>query len=138
MTKTITTAAKIEELDKVLDMVDAFLQNSGCSDKSQYYIIVSVEEIFTNITSYAYDTDDGQAEISCEVVEAGGKSRLRIRFKDWGKAYNPLERPDPDFDVPFDERPIGGLGVYMVRSFMDAAEYRYEDGCNILTIEKEL
>ena len=136
--KTITTAAKIEELDKILDMVDAFLQTSGCSDKSQYYIIVSVEEIFTNIASYAYDTDDGQAEISCEVDETGPEARLRIRFKDWGKAYNPLERPDPDFDVPFDERPVGGLGVYMVRSFMDTAEYRYEDGCNILTIEKVL
>lgn len=134
--KTMKVPAKIEKLDDVLDMIDAFLQTSGCDEKTQYYVIVSVEELFTNIASYAYDTDDGQVEISCEVTETAGEARLRICMKDWGKAYNPLKRPDPDFNVPFDERPIGGLGVYMVRSFMDLAEYQYQDGCNILTIEK--
>lgn len=136
--KTIMTEAKIENLNQVLDMVDAFLQTAGCSVKSQYYVSVSVEEIFTNIVSYAYDTEGGKVEITCGIVDEAGKDRLQIQFKDWGKVYNPLECPNPDFEVPFDERPIGRLGVYMVRSFMDAAEYRYEDGCNYLTIEKVL
>ena len=37
-----------------------------------------------------------------------------------------------------EEREIGGLGIYMVKQSMDKVEYRYEDGCNILTIEKYL
>ena len=62
----------------------------------------------------------------------------RIVFRDRGVPYNPLEKTDPDITLSAEEREIGGLGIYMVKQSMDKVEYRYEDGCNILTIEKNI
>lgn len=140
--KTRVVAAKIENLDNVMVMVDEVLQAAACTERGKTYVCVSVEEIFTNIVSYAYSSgnvkQEKKVEISCGLLETAGETRLHICFRDWGKAYNPLERPSPDFGIPFEERPIGGLGIYMVKNFMDHVEYRHEDGCNILTIEKIL
>ena len=49
-----------------------------------------------------------------------------------------MEKEDPDISLSAGEREIGGLGIYMVKQYMDKVEYRYEEGYNILTIEKRL
>lgn len=131
--------AQIEHWESVLEFLESNLEGSAMSAKMQFEIIVSAEEIFTNIASYAYGThtDKGETvEISCGTTQDAAE--FQIRFRDWGIAYNPLERPDPDFNIPFEERRVGGLGIYMVKNFMDHVEYRYEDGCNIFTIGKKL
>ncbi|MCL2698985.1 MAG: ATP-binding protein, partial [Defluviitaleaceae bacterium] len=59
-----------------------------------------------------------------------------IEFEDKGAEYNPLEKEDPDIEAGVDERPIGGLGIYMVKNMMDAVDYRREGNKNIMTIKK--
>ena len=76
-------------------------------------------------------------EISCGLSDETERE-FWISFKDWGTPYNPLERPDPDFNIPFEDRRIGGLGIYMVKKFMDRVEYRNEDGCNFFVIGKRI
>lgn len=129
--------AKLEQWDMVWEMMEVHLEHRDCSERVKYDIYVSAEEIFTNIASYAYETDDGMVEISCGINEKEDKE-FWICFKDWGIPYNPMECPDPDFNIPFEKRKIGGLGIYMVKKFMDRVEYRNEDGCNIVTIGKRL
>ncbi len=140
-----TVPAKMEYLEEVLEFVDGFLGVENCSEEQKYCVDVSVEEIFTNIASYAYHDGDGQIEILCRLCRleevGGGSSRadakeLFIRLTDRGTPYDPWSRKDPDFDIPFDERPIGGLGIYMTKKFMDHVEYRYENGCNVTTLRK--
>ncbi len=137
-----TVPAKIEYLEEVLGFVDGFLRAANCSEEQKYCIDVSVEEIFTNIASYAYHTDDGHIEMLCWFEEPGGGSsqagvrELSIQLTDRGTPYDPWSKKDPDFKVPFDERPIGGLGIYMTKKFMDRVEYRYENGCNVTTLRK--
>lgn len=134
-----TVAARMENLTEIMDFVDQFLDHPAYSEKVKYQVQVSVEEIFTNIASYAYaDGEEGDIEVSCGFIKEADTEILQILFRDWGVPYNPLERPNPDFDVPFEERRIGGLGVYMVRLFMDQVEYSFEDGCNRLMIRKVL
>lgn len=134
--ETKIVSASMDNLTEVMDFVREYLGDSEYSIKDVYHVMMSVEEIVTNIVSYAYgQQEDGQIEISCGFVD-DAKKRLRIRFRDRGVAYNPLERSDPDLAVPFDQRPVGGLGIFLVKLYMDATEYRYEDGCNCLTIEK--
>lgn len=129
--------AKIEQWDTVREILETHLEPAKCSEKVKYDIFVSAEEIFTNIASYAYETDGGIVELSCGIREEEEREFL-ICFKDWGIPYDPFERPNPDFNIPFEERGIGGLGIYMVKQFMDRMEYRNEDGCNIVTIGKRL
>lgn len=134
-----TVIAKIENLSEVMDFMDGFLSGLIDSEKIKDQICVSVEELFTNIVSYAYpDESDGKVGISCRVLVEAGTRTLQISLKDWGIPYNPLKQPEPDFDIPFENRAIGGLGIHMVRKLMDGMEYCYTDGCNEIRIQKTL
>ncbi len=128
--------AKVENLDEVLAFIDERLENAGCSMKVQTQIDIAVEEIFVNIASYAYAPGVGNADIGFMID--GEPSMAVIRFTDKGTPYNPLEKADPDITLPAEERPIGGLGIYMVKKSMDEVEYEYKDGCNVFTIKKKL
>ena len=99
-------------------------------------MLVAVEEIFVNIAHYAYGGNPGEAVIGLDVIP--NPKSCRIVFRDRGVPYNPLEKTDPDITLSAEEREIGGLGIYMVKQSMDKVEYRYEDGYNILTIEKNI
>ena len=59
-----------------------------------------------------------------------------IRFKDGGMPFNPLEHKKPDTKLPWKQRRIGGLGIFLVKKKMDDVRYAYEDNKNVLTIEK--
>jgi serine/threonine-protein kinase RsbW len=61
---------------------------------------------------------------------------LTIRIIDHGAPFDPTQAPDPDFTVPMDRRPVGGLGVHMVRKLMDQVCYTRRDGCNELVMTK--
>ncbi len=52
--------------------------------------------------------------------------------------YDPLEKPDPDITLPAEKRPIGGLGIFMVKKIADEISYDYADGKNILVIKKNI
>ena len=63
---------------------------------------------------------------------------LTIRVEDDGRAFDPLQAPPPDLDLPLEERPVGGLGIHIVRSVMDAVEYQRRGGRNVLTMRKTI
>ena len=128
--------ALTENLQTVLDFVDDFLEEMGSSMKVQMQLDVAVEELFVNIAHYAYTPDIGMAIIQIETDS--DKDKVSITFKDTGKPYNPLEKPDPDVTLSAEERSIGGLGIYMVKKSMDDMRYEYKDGQNVLTIIKNL
>lgn len=128
--------ARIEELNSVLAFVDELLEQHHCSMKAQMQLDIAVEEIFVNIAHYAYTPDEGDAYIQVEFTE--NPSMVIISFKDQGKPFDPLAKPDPDVTLSAEERQIGGLGIYMVKKSMNEVTYKYQDGCNILTIKKEI
>lgn len=125
-----------ENLSKVMAFVDGNLEAAGCSMKSQMQIDLAVEEVFVNICKYAYHPDKGRATVRVAVSEE--PVQVRITFVDQGKPYDPLKKDDPDITLPADDREIGGLGIFMVKQTMDAVEYEYRDGSNILTLVKNL
>jgi anti-sigma regulatory factor (Ser/Thr protein kinase) len=61
---------------------------------------------------------------------------LRVEVADDGCPFNPLEHPSPDVSLPLDQRPIGGLGIYMMRKSLDQLEYRREQERNVLVMVK--
>ena len=97
-------------------------------------MMVSCDEIFTNIASYAYP--DGNGSIAVAVEFLSDTRDLRIIFSDSGTAFNPLEISEPDTGLALSERKIGGLGMFMVKKMMDSVEYCRKDGKNILTLTK--
>ena len=132
----IEIEALTENLQEVLSFVDSHLEDMGVSMKAQMQIDIAVEELFVNIAHYAYAPDTGKAVVCVEKDEE--KNQVSISFTDWGKPYNPLEKPDSDVTLSAEERSIGGLGIFMVKKSMDDMRYVYKDGQNILTITKKL
>ncbi len=137
-----TVPASMEYLDEVMAPLDALLCEEGCPEADRHLIEVSVEELFTNIASYAYGSDGGSLRLDYEIRKAqaaGGRTgkTVWLRFSDRGIPYDPFARKDPDIRLPIEERPVGGLGVYMVKQFMDEVSYTWEDGCNVTVIMKK-
>ncbi len=132
----ITLQASDDTLYTVLDAIEAHLCKNGCPDAVKTQVLISVEEIYVNIAHYAYGGDKGEATVQMEVTQ--NPRICRVVFKDRGIPYNPLEKEDPDISLSAGEREIGGLGIFMVKQCMDKITYRYEDGYNILAIEKHL
>jgi anti-sigma regulatory factor (Ser/Thr protein kinase) len=126
--------ALVENLDTVFDFLHQELKQYGVGMHMK--VDVAVEEIFVNIASYAYDPETGPAKITVE--EAEDPKRIVIRFEDRGKPYNPLVREEMDIAEHNRERKVGGLGIFMAKRNMDNLYYEYEDGWNVVTMEKLL
>ncbi len=135
MREIIVPAAE-EELTNVQEFVTSQLEAVNCPAKAMFQIELAVEEIFINIVSYAYRPEIGEATIRCEICD--DPLRVIIEFQDHGKRFDPLAREEADTSKDALMEREGGLGIFLVRKSMDAVEYRYEDGKNILTISKNL
>ncbi|MBR3738564.1 MAG: SpoIIE family protein phosphatase [Eubacterium sp.] len=132
--KSLKIEATNDNLAKVAEFVDVFLEENGCGMKAQMQIDLSVEEIFVNIANYAYGDETGNAEI--QLSKTG--NAVSIVFIDSGIPYNPLEKEDPDTTLSAEERKIGGLGIFLVKKNMNDVLYEYKNGQNILTLIKEI
>ena len=128
--------ASDDTLYTVLDAIERQLDENDCPEVIKSIMLVAVEEIFVNIAHYAYGGKSGEAVINLDIKQ--DPKSCRVTFQDRGVPYNPLEKADPDITLSAEERDIGGLGIYMVKQSMDRVEYRYENGCNILTLEKNI
>ena len=134
--KELTIDATAENIAAVTDFVNEQLEAHGCSMKVQMQIDIAIDELFGNIAHYAYDPGVGPATVRVELVDE--PLSVVITFIDNGVPYDPLKRDDPDTTLSADERQIGGLGIYLVKKSMDAVEYEYKGGQNILKITKKL
>lgn len=129
--------AEPEQLEPVQRFVEEQIERYDCSARVRFQLDVAVEEIFINIAKYAYRPGQaGQAAVRCCV--GGDPLQVTIQFQDQGVPFNPLEKEDADITLTAQERQIGGLGILMVKKSMDAVRYSYEDGKNILTIQKNI
>ncbi len=129
--------AKPEQLEPVQRFVEEQIERYDCSARVRFQLDVAVEEIFINIAKYAYRPGQaGQAAVRCCV--GGDPLQVTIQFQDQGVPFNPLAKEDADISLSAQERQIGGLGILMVKKSMDAVRYSYEDGKNILTIQKNI
>lgn len=134
--QTLTVPAERDRLETVQRFVDRALNRLDCPEDIRVQIQIAVEELFVNIASYAYAPGTGEAVIQCETER--DPAAVTIRFRDRGIPFDPLDRPEADVTQSADERPVGGLGIYLVRHSMDQVEYAYRDGENILTICKRI
>ena len=128
--------ASVDQLQRVIDFVNAHLDAAGCPQASKMKMELAVEEIFVNIASYAYAPEKGYATVRVEV--SGDPVAVTITFIDRGVPYDPLKKEDPDVTLSASERKIGGLGIFLTKKIMDDVSYEYKDGQNILTLKKTL
>ena len=132
----ITVPAEAAALETVNAFIQEKLESINCPKRAKMQMMLAVEEIFVNISSYAYHPEVGQAEVGVDID--GDPPTVTIRFLDQGRPFNPLEKPAADITLSAQEREIGGLGILLVKKIMDQVDYAYENGKNILIIKKEI
>lgn len=121
--------ARIESWDSISDFIEEKANTAGIPQPKIMKVLISAEEIFSNISRYAYD-EPGNADITIYVADG----MFNVLFEDTGIPYNPLEKGDPDITLSAEERQIGGLGIFIVKKTMDKAEYERKDGKNTFEI----
>ena len=123
-----------DNLQSVLDFVNEHLDEINCPKKARMQLNLTVEEIYINIASYAYTPNIGMVKVVLDDLK--NPDGVRLTFIDQGVPYNPLAKADPDVTLPAEQRPIGGLGIYLVKKNMDKVEYKYENNSNVLAMTK--
>jgi anti-sigma regulatory factor (Ser/Thr protein kinase) len=131
----LTLANERRELARLGDRVEQFGKSCGLPADVTVAANLVLDELVTNIIKYGFDdAREHQIRVEMEV----GVDLLTISVEDDGKPFNPLEAPSPNLDLPIEDWPIGGLGVFIVKSIADVLEYRREGDRNTVRLEKRL
>ena len=128
--------ANVELIDKMIDPIISSLEEIEVEHKKIYQVTLALEEIFANISKYAYPSVEGMIDIFYEINK--DEKQLKVVIKDKGTAFNPLEKEDPDLAASVSERQIGGLGIYIVKNIIDDIKYQRINNENVLELIKQL
>ncbi len=120
------------EISRLCAACTEFMEQRGFAPAGIYAANLVLEEMVTNIVKYGYD-DLARHKIQA-LLRVDGELAT-IVLEDDGHAFNPLAAPAPDIGQPLAKRPIGGLGIHLVRRMADSMQYRRDNGRNILTIK---
>lgn len=131
----LTLTNELPELARLSEAVEDFGEVNAMSPKDIFQINLALDEVITNIISYAYE-DSACHEIDVTFELAG--SKLLITVSDDGRLFNPLHMPPPDLTASLEEKEMGGLGIHFVRQVMNHVAYEREAGRNKLLLHKEL
>ena len=128
----LTLRNDLSELARIADVIESHGESRGWPAKWVLNLNLSLDELITNTVSYGYqDTDEH--EIRVTLSERNGA--LVTVLEDDGIAYDPFtSAPAPDLEAGVEERPIGGLGVYFVKTLMDEVAYERIDDHNRITL----
>ena len=120
-----------QELMRLAEQVERFGADQQLSDDAVNNVNLVLDEIVSNVIKYGGSGGDA-AGIAVSLALDGGV--LTIDVSDDGIAFNPIDAKPPDLDLPITERPIGGLGIHIVKALTESIAYRREDGRNHLTM----
>jgi len=128
--KRLTLPASVGSISAFSEFVRGGASAAGVSEDEFQKLDLVLEEILINVARYAYSPQTGAVEVA---YAPAGPCKLRVEIADSGRVFNPLEADPPDLSRGLADRPIGGLGVFLVRSMVDSIDYRREEERNILS-----
>jgi anti-sigma regulatory factor (Ser/Thr protein kinase) len=136
MRASITLRGEAGELVRLEAFAEAFTHNCGLADDERARLLVILEELFTNVVKHGYGVQFPAGSVA---VTLGWKhGLLTIDFVDDGPPFDPLAHSGLDLDAPAEQRPIGGLGIAIVRAFVDRARYCRKGDRNHLHLVRRL
>ena len=134
---TVALKNDLAELERLSGAIEQFGKRHGLPTAVLFDLHLALDEILTNVVAYAYDDrDEHEIIVRLGCAGDGNAQRIEVEVEDDGRPFNPLEAAPPDVHAPIEDRPIGGLGIYLVRRVMDDLEYRRQADRNVLVLRK--
>ncbi|MEI7893625.1 MAG: ATP-binding protein [Myxococcales bacterium] len=128
-------AATLDQVSDACDVLREFCEGHGVSEDQSYPLVLALEELGANVVNHGYrGRADGRFEVHMTCLD----NALELEVIDAAPAFNPLEAPPPDLDASIEDRPIGGLGVHLVRQLTEQIEYRRTQGHNHVIVRLPL
>ncbi|MBY0489674.1 MAG: ATP-binding protein [Gemmatimonadaceae bacterium] len=123
------------EVAAVLDAFACFATPNRMPDAMRRDLLVVLDELLANVVMHGVGTQpNGQASVTVQLLP----DAVTVAVADNGPPFDPLARAQPDTTLSVDERPIGGLGIYLVQRLVDDVQYARDAHHNVLTLTKRL
>lgn len=135
MKKLLTLNNDVQQVELLADYIDAIADEGGLDPALAMSLNLALEEAVANVILYAYP-EGSQGTV--DILTTVDNGLLTFVISDSGKPFDPTVQADADITLGVEERPIGGLGIYLVRQIMDTVVYERREGQNILTLTKKL
>ncbi|MYC31672.1 MAG: ATP-binding protein [Chloroflexi bacterium] len=124
-------APSLDQLERITAVVEDLGERDDWPADLIFKVNLVLDELWVNVVHYSGATGDVEVSLDADADE------VRLEIADDGRPFDPLsEAVEPDLDAALEERPIGGLGIFLVREMMDELHYRREDGKNRLAMVK--
>ena len=136
MRASITLRSEDAEFTRLQAFADEFARQCSLPDDERTRVLIVLEELFTNAITHGYGLHSTAGAIT--VALGWRRGHFRISFVDDAPPFDPLTSGVPDLDAPGEERPIGGLGIHIVRSLVDQARYCRRAGRNHLHLIRHI
>ena len=133
MQKTLRIKNDIHELSMMNEFLEEAGEELGLSTAFMMSLNLVMEEAVSNIIFYAYKGDVEDA-VDISLVREGGE----LTLIDHGIAFDPTLRKDPDITLSAEDRPIGGLGIFLIKKIMDEVSYQRVDERNVFIMKKKI
>jgi anti-sigma regulatory factor (Ser/Thr protein kinase) len=130
----LSLPADMDHLLVLMDFVNSQAQAAGLDPQSLFRVDLAAEEVLTNIIKYAYPQGEGLVEVACGVQ---GQNFV-MEFMDQGQPFDPLAADEPELSDDLNERPVGGLGIHLVRQVMEQVSYQRQGQTNLLRVAKAM
>lgn len=131
----LTLPCDVAEVPRLAAFIDQICEAAGVDMGTAMELNLAAEEAVVNVMNYAYAPG---TEGTVEVIAKASDDGIILVIEDSGTPFDPTAKADADTTLEAEERPIGGLGIHLVRKLMDSISYkRSDDGRNILTITKK-
>ena len=132
--RSITLPNDIATITQLSEFVETVCEEKGLDMALTMNLNLALEEAVVNVMSYAYPDSQGDVKVDIMIDDQKVVSILT----DSGIPFDPTQKGDVDTTLPAEERPIGGLGIHLVKQIMDKVSYQYVGNQNILTLEKNI
>ena len=123
--------ARGDNLKELFAFVEQALINLNMPAEHRDRMMMALDEVLTNVVLYAYP-EDQRGTVGIRICR--DDNMITAEIVDHGKPFDPTAHPAPDITLPIEQRPIGGLGIHLMRNLMTSLRYYREQGANHLVL----
>ena len=127
----------LEQLAPIRDFVLNSAAQCGCGEEDAFALELACDEASANVFRHTFEGKPGR--LAMEIWRADAQPQVFVRMTYGGRSFDPSRVPEPDLNLPMEQRPTGGLGLYFMRRVMAEVKFEFDDRRgNVLTMRRPL